>query len=296
MLHDSRNRFHTQKPERSVGRTCGYVSRTDIGAAATVCQHGTDIVLRDLQLDMMLLVLIKQGCKNLSAPGINLKAGEGDIVIMMPGQPLVICNEPVPGGRFLSTWVAMPQNLTNSQPSQRGSRPVHAAARLEKPPTAMIEALEAAAKALADPLLPDGIIRHRMTELLLWLTQCGLHIGQSCTKTTAQRVRELLAKDIVRTWTCAEMARELAMSEATLRRRLADEGTGFQSIAIDLRMTHALNLVQLTRQSMTQIAATVGYESASRFSARFAERFGMAPLAMRGLHDHARSRRAGARG
>ena len=65
------------------------------------------------------------------------------------------------------------------------------------------------------------------------------------------------------------------------RRRLAKQGTGFRTLLTDVRMTRALTLLQVTPWPVAQIAGAVGYESPSRFAARFKERFGFAPSAVR---------------
>ncbi|ANM77692.1 helix-turn-helix domain protein [Serratia marcescens] len=71
------------------------------------------------------------------------------------------------------------------------------------------------------------------------------------------------------------------MSPATLRRRLAAEQTRFEDLLIDVRMHHAMMLLQTTRWDMTRIAEACGYKSRSRFSERFQKRFGYAPSAIR---------------
>lgn len=73
------------------------------------------------------------------------------------------------------------------------------------------------------------------------------------------------------------------MSEATFRRRLADQGQSFHDILIDVRMTTALRLLQINDRPVADIAYQVGYESASRFSVRFKKRFGFSPTAVRGM-------------
>lgn len=83
-------------------------------------------------------------------------------------------------------------------------------------------------------------------------------------------------------WTAAIVARQLHMSEATLRRHLAAEGNSFSSLLADVRMSHALSLLQSTDLPVGNIAHDVGYESASRFATRFRKRFGFAPTAVRG--------------
>ena len=84
-------------------------------------------------------------------------------------------------------------------------------------------------------------------------------------------------------WISKDIAQSVAMSEATFRRRLADEGQSFTGILLDVRMTLALTLLQVTDISISKIAYQVGYESASRFSVRFKKRFGFSPTAIRGV-------------
>lgn len=87
-------------------------------------------------------------------------------------------------------------------------------------------------------------------------------------------------------WTAARVAGALAQSEATLRRRLAVEGTSLTELLGDTRMAMALTLLQTTTQPVAHIAAEVGYESPSRFSARFRQRFGFSPTSVRNRHTH----------
>ena len=82
-------------------------------------------------------------------------------------------------------------------------------------------------------------------------------------------------------WTYAALGEALAMSEATLRRRLASEGTSLSALLSDVRMSAALVLLQATERPVAEIALDVGYQSPSRFAARFRERFGYPPAAAR---------------
>jgi AraC-like DNA-binding protein len=86
-----------------------------------------------------------------------------------------------------------------------------------------------------------------------------------------------------KTWISRDLARSLAMSEATFRRRLAAQGQSFNDILIDVRMTAALTLLQVTERPISEIAYQVGYQSASRFAVRFKKRFGFSPMAVRGV-------------
>jgi AraC-like DNA-binding protein len=61
-------------------------------------------------------------------------------------------------------------------------------------------------------------------------------------------------------WISKDTAESLAMSEATFRRKLADEGQSFTEILVDVRVTLALILLQVTDVSISEIAYQVGYE------------------------------------
>ncbi len=72
------------------------------------------------------------------------------------------------------------------------------------------------------------------------------------------------------------MSSAIGVSEATLRRKLATAGTSLTDIIADVRMTRAASLLQATELPINRVALEVGYESASKFAARFRERFGLA--------------------
>ena len=100
------------------------------------------------------------------------------------------------------------------------------------------------------------------------------------------RIRAMLSTRLDGEWSSDAIARSLAMSEATLRRRLAAEGVTLRELIADVRMASALVLLQATSRPVSEIASAVGYDSPSRFAVRFRDRFGFAPTAVRG---HARA-------
>ena len=74
-----------------------------------------------------------------------------------------------------------------------------------------------------------------------------------------------------------------------MRRRLARQETNFRTLLTDVRMM----LLQVTQWPVAQIAGAVGYDCPSRFSARFKERFGCVPSAVRSEAEPAAYRRTG---
>lgn len=81
--------------------------------------------------------------------------------------------------------------------------------------------------------------------------------------------------------TMQHMCNQLAMSESTLRRKLKQEGTSIQEIKDQAKMGRGLDLLQTTQFSVSLIAEKCGYLSASKFSERFKNRFGLTPTELR---------------
>jgi AraC-like DNA-binding protein len=71
------------------------------------------------------------------------------------------------------------------------------------------------------------------------------------------------------------------MSESTLRRRLDGSDMTLAALVKDVRLELALNLLQTTRQSIGDVAQQCGWQSHSRFTAAFQERWGVPPSVVR---------------
>lgn len=104
----------------------------------------------------------------------------------------------------------------------------------------------AAALALAEELCGDLAFRRRDAGAL------------------AQRVRILLAQRIAFDPSAAGVAKALALGERTLRRRLAADGTSFQALLDELRISLSARLLDTGSLSVAEVAQRLGYaESAS---------------------------------
>jgi len=122
---------------------------------------------------------------------------------------------------------------------------------------------------------------HRLVGLLLALAERGCHFSRPSTQHIADRLKRILADAPAHPWTTAKAGRELAMSEATLRRRLAAENLRFETLLLDIRMHHAMTLLQTTGWNLQHISEACGYRASARFSLRFRERFGCSPSQVR---------------
>lgn len=127
----------------------------------------------------------------------------------------------------------------------------------------------------------DERLQCRLMDFLFALAERGYAFKGSRQSGIAGRLRTLIGEAPDQNWTAHEASRALAMSEATLRRRLAGESVRFEELLIDTRMHHALMLLQTTSWTIPHIAQACGYQSRARFSDRFRARFGYLPSAVR---------------
>ena len=73
------------------------------------------------------------------------------------------------------------------------------------------------------------------------------------------------------------VAERFAMSRATLIRKLKHEGTAYREVLVEVRLNHALHLMQNGNCNVSILAHMCGYQSEGRFCQRFKARFGLTP-------------------
>ena len=78
-------------------------------------------------------------------------------------------------------------------------------------------------------------------------------------------------------WRAEDSARLLGLSTATLRRRLAEEGTSLRRILTAERMRRARAMIDEGERNIAAIAAACGYSSRSHFAASFRSAHGSSP-------------------
>jgi AraC-like DNA-binding protein len=79
----------------------------------------------------------------------------------------------------------------------------------------------------------------------------------------------------------AHTARRLEMSTATLRRRLAEQGTTHTELLDQVRRDLAVHYLRARRLAVSEIALLLGFSSQSAFGRAFRRWFGMSPVAYR---------------
>jgi AraC-like DNA-binding protein len=95
------------------------------------------------------------------------------------------------------------------------------------------------------------------------------------------RVRQLAAGHLQQARTVEAVAGALHMTPRTLRRRLRELGTNYQTLVEELRERRACDLLAHTRRSVDDIALELGYADPSNFGRAFRRWTGMSPTAWR---------------
>lgn len=260
--------------------------RPGVGLSASIAQY-SELRFSRLVVDRPSLIVLSHGSKLLQSSRGQWTVRGGEAVLLSGGQTFDVTNRMSERGSYGARWLVWdPAVLARFERSAPEGPVAPEVTLLGKTDTAFADAFDRALEAVGDAAhIPQAVAQHRVTELLVWLSLKGVRISSAENLSLTARVRRLFEASIADSWTIAAVADRLALSEATLRRRLAGEGTTVGDLLVDVRMSQAMLLLQSTDQAVNRIALDVGYESPSRFANRFRERFGFAPTAIRG---HAR--------
>jgi AraC-like DNA-binding protein len=98
----------------------------------------------------------------------------------------------------------------------------------------------------------------------------------------AGRVRDELVRSAADLPNVTQVAARLAMSERTLRRRLAAQGTSFRALADEVREALAEELLTTGRLGVEQVARRLGYAETASFTHAFTRWKGVSPRAWAG--------------
>lgn len=93
----------------------------------------------------------------------------------------------------------------------------------------------------------------------------------------AMRVRDILTHSEQHYLSIEHVASRLHMSDRTLKRQLAAEGTTFSTLVDEVRYRHATSLLSRTDYTLEQIADELGYSDVANFSRAFKRWNGRSP-------------------
>ncbi len=259
------------------------IMRAGIGAAGRVIQP-TRLRAHRVTIDLPTLILVEEGRKRVQWAGGECTASPGDAVALAAGQVVNISNLPEPNGCYKARWISWSFEMLGSFGSSSTSiAPFTVGTLLPRLAPEFRSAYRSAFDSLLDlSNVPTTVAEHRLREVLVWLQERGVCFPASEPDRLSLRLRRLILSNPAHPWSIEEVARHAKSSVATLRRRLAEEDLSFREILQDVRMSYALTLLHGTETPVLSIALAVGYDSASRFSARFRSRFGYLPSDVRG--------------
>ncbi|TJY59466.1 helix-turn-helix transcriptional regulator [Sinimarinibacterium sp. CAU 1509] len=229
------------------------------------------------------LIRVDAGRKTLSSHYGSQSFGDDSYIIVNAGETLDLDNTPAPdSGVYRASCLSFDAALIRALPnSAHAPTPPRAFAGL-LPGRGLDAAVEHAIQGLLQPeQFSEALLRHRLGEVLLAIATQGFQLRVGRHAAVDEQLRGILSASPDHSWTSAQAAEALHMSEATLRRRLRAVGSSFRSQLDQVRLGVALALLQGSREPITQIAARCGYASASKFSARFRHHYGLSPSELR---------------
>lgn len=256
----------------------GEGARAGLAAVHLTIRQTRTAAFRALVSERPLVACVRTGVKRIEGPAGKVDFTAGTIGTLPPRLPLTISNVPPQHGPYLTEAIVLNEEIV----AGLGIAPIPLPALRATHDTRVAAAFGRATAALADAACPERLRRHLVEELLLWLAEAGIGFGRLRSPTLTDRLRAMISDAPGIDWHAKGAARALGVSEATMRRRLAETGTSFTSTLIDVRMATALALLQSSAMSVTQVAFAAGYASPSRFAVRFRERFGLSPSELRG--------------
>jgi len=212
------------------------------------------------------IVVIVEGAKEVFTMGRHLRFSAGTVLALPPGWRGDVVNDPDPkSGVYRAMFIDFPDELVRRAASALPPHP--ARAQLDLPlDAALAAAIHHAGAGIASGALPAALIEHRILEVLMALGLKGaLPLPP---KTMAEAVRALVRWQPDKAWTADLLADALGTSNATLRRRLAQEGTSLRAALSAERAELAELMLGEDGLSMREAALASGYRSTRRFAER----------------------------
>lgn len=252
-----------------------------IGASAHLVQ-ATSLLTAGLRIDHTTVVLVLAGRKTVNGGAWSCSAQAGEMMVLPPGLTCDVLNEVASDGPYEALALVIDDALVrDAAAASPAGAALLRASRLAQVAPGCREAILRAIALIREQQLPFSIARHAAMEVLAWLALVPVHFAPLMPPTLADRLRLLLAHSPADGWTAAIAAHQLHVSEATLRRRLALAGSTMGSVLLEVRLAHALTLLQSSADDVGRIALDSGFRNHAHFSRLFKARFGITPSALR---------------
>jgi AraC-like DNA-binding protein len=270
-------------------------AREGLGASAHLRQ-GRELFVPDLFVGQSTVVLVQAGRKVVFGAGEQWVAEAGELILLPHGASYGVTNQLSGAAPYEAISLMFDDSLLVAampEPTPAATAatltpavlagPAPAFAPLSRPhvlrsPSASFRQTVERVRALwMDPATPATIARHAALEVLAWLAVHGCRFAPSVQRSIPERLVSAPAQP----WNAAQAATALNLSEATLRRRLAREGTSMSRLLLEVRLCNAMMLLQASDDYVGQIALDSGFANHAHFSRLFKVRFGITPSQLR---------------
>jgi AraC-like DNA-binding protein len=145
----------------------------------------------------------------------------------------------------------------------------------------LLDAMQRTLPPLSGKRMSAPLLQHRIMEVLILLSERGWRFEPRQILSWPDKVRRMVAQRPHGDWSVGTLASAFHLSESTLRRRLESSGITLAALVREVRLETALSMLQTTEWSVGEVARRCGWNSHSRFSALFQQRWGVAPSVVR---------------
>lgn len=239
--------------------------------------------LRDLPIYVASIVAVKAGSKRLKWHDKTLCFNRNNWLIVPANQRLTFINDPatsrLESSQFRSTQVtflapppkAMMDLITNN-PSDRVFPP-------QLTHTPKLDFAFTQLQAMVNYNFSPQVQQHYLNGFYQLLLEAGALqlLFPSSASSSSEKISRYLSGNPADPHCIDDLCKHFAISKSTLCRRLAKENRSFRDILTEVRMLHALTLMQQRFHQQPDLAMRCGYQSETRFGQRFQQQFGITP-------------------
>lgn len=231
------------------------------------------------------VVWVRAGNKGIITPQRadgQLLVPAGGLCLLAAGHQWDVSNHIGPTGRYAaSVWTipdAVADAFASHYPALASQPPLNGFATTTAPDD-WAQTWERAQRAGSQGHSASAV--HRGVELLLTLAEQRLVFPSRVQLSWTDRVTNLISQSPHADWSVDTLVQHFLISGSTLRQRLQEENSNVTACLHEVRLELGLSLLQSTDIPVGQISQRCGYESHSRFTAAFRNRFGLSPSSVR---------------
>lgn len=251
--------------------------------------HGARVVaaqryrIRTLTIHHSLFVAVLSGRKCLHADGSMLAARPREGMLVAQGTQWDVVNDPDGQHQYEALALAFDDTILDDfgTLSIAGVASPVMSAHVARVDDELVDAMRRTLPPTTHTPVTDALLRHRLMEVLILLAGRGWRFTAGSTLSWPDRVRRLVSQRPDGEWSVASVADLFHVSESTLRRRLESSSTTLAALIREVRLETALGMLQTKDLPVSEVARRCGWDSHSRFTAAFHQRWGVPPSVVR---------------